>query len=93
MPDRDEQSVDRKPITRQLPRTRYEHLMWCKERAFGHLDQGALGDALSSMLADVGRWTEPIYTADDLTERTMRGQQLVSANDAVGMQRWIESFR
>ena len=38
--------------------TRALHILWCKRRAFAHLERGSVRDALWSMLSDMDKHIE-----------------------------------
>lgn len=73
-------------------RTRNEHLAWAKKRALGYLARGDLGNAMSSMLSDLGKHPETKLKASALPRIGSRAMNYVLMNDHAAMRRWIEEF-
>ena len=69
---------------------RDEHVEWCKGRALAYLDDDDLGQALASMLSDLGK--HPETSAIAKSPLSMIGMQAVMAGDAGGVRRFIEGF-
>jgi hypothetical protein len=71
--------------------TRAEYLEWCKGRAREYLDVGALGDAVASMLSDLGKNPETEKSVQP--ELGMIGIMAAANGDASGVRAFIEGFR
>jgi hypothetical protein len=71
-------------------RSRDEHLVWCKARAFELLEQGELQDALISMLSDLEKHPETRGTNPFLT---VYAGMIITAHDFKAARRFIDGFR
>jgi hypothetical protein len=71
--------------------TRAEYLEWCKKRAREYLDAGALGDAVASILSDLGKNPETEKSVQP--ELSMIGIVAAANGDSEFVRRFIEGFR
>lgn len=69
---------------------RQEHLEWCKERAYEYLDDGDVGNALASIMSDIGKHPETQNHAGiELTGMLMFGGHLQTTEQ---VRKHIEGF-
>lgn len=68
---------------------RAEHVRWAKTRALEYLDQGDLGQALASMVSDLGKHPETESLGGMLAPL---GMFEVMRGDAEGLRRWVTGF-
>lgn len=69
--------------------TRQEHIEWCKRRALEYLDEGAVQNAVTSMLSDIGKHPETIDKTGALVALAMVALQSGDVGEA---RRFIEGF-
>jgi hypothetical protein len=69
--------------------TRAEHVRWCKQRAREYVAAGNLGDAVASMLSDLGKHEE---TARLVETMGMIGIMEAASGDRNRVSRFIEGF-
>jgi hypothetical protein len=70
-----------------LPRTRDEHLAWCKERALAYLPSKPV-EAMMSMASDLGKHPELAKHPGRLIMPAFYG----AANDPEAVREWIVGF-
>jgi hypothetical protein len=71
-------------------RTRDEHLQWCKDRALEILRTGDIAMAVASMLSDLTKWREPLYSQATLNTLSLAG--MMFCKTPAEAKRWIEGF-
>jgi hypothetical protein len=70
--------------------TRTEHLDWAKGRALQLVAARDLPGAVASMLSDITKWSEPLYTPDVIALVSAEGMLFCRTADQV--RHWIEGF-
>lgn len=71
--------------------SRKAHLAWCKGRAMEYADAGDDTRALSSMLADIGKWDGgEMYAPDILRYHAVEGMHFASHGR---VREWIEALK
>jgi TolA-binding protein len=72
-----------------MPKTREEHLEWCKQRALEYLDQGKIVDAITSMMSDLAKHPETKPSNEYLI---MLGMIAARDRDSDAARRFITGF-
>ncbi len=72
------------------PKTRAEHLQWCKNRALGYVDDGDLTNALASMMSDLRKHPETSNHVGISLGMIEMAASILS--DADEMRKFIEGF-
>jgi hypothetical protein len=67
---------------------RDEHLAWARRRAHEYLDAGDVRNAVQSMMSDVQKHDETLFTAADVA----RGLSVIMANDRDLARQFINGF-
>lgn len=73
-----------------MPRSRSEHLQWCKDRALEYLNKGDIPQAVNSMISDLKKHEETATYHPTLYQLGM--MHILTRNEA-GVRSWIEGFR
>lgn len=70
--------------------TRAEHLAWCKQRALEYVEAGDVPNAVSSMLSDLRKHSEPLY--DQSTFHVLATDGLMFRKTPDDVRNWINGF-
>lgn len=73
-----------------MPRTRKEHMEWCKERALLALDEEGVAQAYASMTSDFTKHDETLELI--MTPPMVIGQTIALDEDKTAMRKWIEDW-
>lgn len=68
-----------------------QHIAWCKERALHYVDVGDLGQAVASMISDLG--AEEGADSGFVSMMGQTGLMDAMRGDTAAVRRWIEGFR
>lgn len=71
--------------------TREEHLNWCKERALQELEYSGPIGALGSMMSDLRKWHDPLYSQDEMVFLFSIGR-IAAVEGEAAMKHWVEGF-
>jgi len=72
--------------------TRAEHLRWAKDRALEYADRGETGNAISSLMSDLGKHPET-STSCDVVVNLMMPLAMIGEFERPGeLRRFIEGF-
>lgn len=72
----------------EMAENRAEHLAWAKQRALEYLDAGDLGNAIASMVSDLGKHPE----TRSVPLRLQQGLRFALENDTAGVRQWINEI-
>lgn len=73
------------------PKTRHEHLEWCKQRALEYIDRGNTSQAYASICSDLSKHPETeSHPAMSLGMSLMMGEHL---NTLQEMRKFIDGFK
>lgn len=72
--------------------TRKEHLDWCKKRAHEYADDGDRGNAVASMISDLGKWEGDVPLYDAATLRLLLTDVMMFRHSIPAVKNWIDGF-
>lgn len=76
-----------------MPKTRREHIDWCKGRALEYIELGNAQQAQSSMLSDLMKHEDALPAGPEGIALIQMGHMaLTSSEPLVEVKRWIEGF-